>query len=148
MKESRRYDPVKSTTKKVDSDEDEYEDGWDVVLVNFQAKLHDMVRNGRPPGGLSPEMALAAKIAETVKDNLKRSVSHIFYWVFVYHFTDSVILATATPGHQSWRGKTPAECGGLPHQPAEGNPPSKANAHPGASRIVRERYEIGRLRKT
>jgi hypothetical protein len=148
MKESRRYDPVKSSTKKVDSDEDEHEDGWDVTLVKFRAKIRNIVRNGQPPGGLSPETALAAKILEIVKDDLKRSVSRIFYCVLVHRFTNSAILATATPGHQGWRGKTPAECGGLPHQPTEGDPPGKANPHSGPGQIVRERYEVGRLRKT
>jgi type II secretory pathway component PulJ len=63
-KESRKYNPVKSTRKRTIPDEDEHEDGWDATLVRFQDKLHDIVHNGQPPGGLSPEMALAAKITQ------------------------------------------------------------------------------------
>lgn len=104
-----RHNPVKST-KKDDSDGGEHEDGWDVALAQFQAKLHDIIRSGQPPGGLSPEMALAARIAKSVKEDLKRSVSHIFYCVPVHHFTVFAILATAAPGHQSWRRETLPEC--------------------------------------
>ena len=64
-----RHNPVKST-RKDDSDGGEHEDGWDVALAQFQTKLHDIIRSGQPPGGLSPEMALAARIAKSVKEVL------------------------------------------------------------------------------
>jgi len=147
-KGSRRYNPAKSTKKKDDDSEGEHEDGWDATLVEFQAKLHDLVYNGQPPGGLSPEVALAANIAKTVKEVLKRSVSRISCCILDHRFTDFAISATATPGHQGWRGKAHQECGGLPHRLAEGNRPSKAGLHSGPKRIEREEHEVGRLRKT
>jgi len=135
-KGSRKYNPVKTTKRKGDSDEVEHEDGWDVTLVRFRAKLHDIVRDGQPSGGLSPETALAARITKSIKEDLKRSVSCIFYCVPVHRFTDSAIPATAIPGYQSWRWKTPPECGGLPRMPAEGSRPSGANSHSGPRRII------------
>jgi len=134
-KGSGRHNPVKSTRKQDDPDEGEHDDGWDLTLVRFQAKLHDLVRDGQPPGGLSPEMALAAKIVKLAKEDLKRSVSHIFYCVLVHHFTNFATPATATPGHQGWRRKTPPECGGLPHRPTGGNAPGGTNSHSGPRRI-------------
>ena len=148
MRESRKYNPVRPTKKNGDSDEGKLENGWDAALTQFRAKLHDIVRSGQPSGGLSPEMALAAKIAHTVKEDLKRSVSRIFYCVLVHHFTDFAISATAAPGHQSWRGKAPPECGGLLCRPPEGDPPGKADPHSGSTRIERGQYEGGHLRKT
>ena len=127
---SRKRNPVKST-----KDSDEGENGWDATLVQFQAKLSDIVHNGQPSGGLSPEMALAAKITKTVKEDLKRSVSGIFYCVLVHRFTDSAISATATPGRQGRRGRTPPECGGLPHWAAGGNHPSEVGFQPGSRQI-------------
>jgi hypothetical protein len=132
-----RYDPVKSTTKEVGFGEGEHEDGWDAIFVRFQAKLRNMVRNRQPPGGLSFEMALVANLQESMEEDLKRSVSRIFYCVLVHRPIDSAILATAIPEHQGRRGKTPPECGGLPHQPTEGNPPSETNPHPGQRQIER-----------
>lgn len=96
---ARKHNPVKSTREKDDNDEGEHEDGWGATLVQFQAKLHDLVRNGQPSGGLPPEMALVAKITKIMKEDLKRSVSHTFYCVLVHHFTDLAISATAAPGH-------------------------------------------------
>ena len=137
-KESRRHNPVKSAGKKDDNDEGEHEDGWGATLVQFQAKLHDLVRNGQPPGGLPPEMALVAKITKQMKEDLKRSVSRTFYCVLVHRFTNIAISATAAPGHQGWRRKTCSECGRLPHRPTKGNRPSGANLHPGPKRVERE----------
>ena len=108
-----------------------------MALVQFRAKLHDIVRSGQPAGGLSPEVALAAKIIKAVKEDLKRSVSRIFYCILVHRFTDFAIPATATPGHQGWRGKTHPECGGLLYLAPEGDPPGKANSYPGSARIER-----------
>ena len=130
---SRKHNPVKSTKKKEDSDEGE--DDWDAILVQFQVKLHDIVHNGQPSGGLSPEMALAANIAKTVKEDLKRSVSRIFYCILVHRFTDSAISATATPGRQGRRGRTPPECGRLPRGAAGGNHPREADFQPGSRQI-------------
>lgn len=141
----RRYDPVKSTTNEVGFDEDDRGDGWGAVFVRFQAKLRNMVRNGQPPEGLSPEIALVAKLQEAMEEDLKQSVSRIFYCVLVHHPIDSVTLATAIPGHQGRRGKTPPKCGGLPYQPTEGNPPSETNQHPGPRQIEREQHENCRL---
>ena len=129
-KGSRKHNPVKST-----KDSDEGENGWDTILVQFQVKLHDIVHNGQPPGGLSPETALAAKISKTAKEDLKRSVSRIFYCVLVHRLTDSATSATATPGRQSRRGRTPPECGRLPHGAAGGNHPREAGFQPGSRQI-------------
>jgi len=137
-KGSRKHNPVKSTRKKDDNNEGEHEDGWGATLVQFQAKLHDFVRDGQPSGGLPPEMALVAKITKKIKEDLEQSVSHTFYCVLVHHFTNLAISATAAPGHQIWRRKTPSECGGLSHRPTEGNSPSRANLHPGPNRVGRE----------
>ena len=129
-KGSRKRNPVKST-----KDSDEGENGWDAILVQFQAKLQDIVRNGQPSGGLSPEMALAAKIAKAAKEDLKRSVSRVFYCVLVHRLTDSAILATATPGRQGRRGRTPPGCGRLLHWAAGGNHPREADFQPGSRQI-------------
>jgi len=137
-KGSRKHNPVKSARKEDDNDEGEYEDGWDATLVQFQAKLHDFVRDGQPSGGLPPEMALVAKITKLLKEDLERSVSRTFYCVLIHRFTNLVISATAAPGHQIWRRKTPSECGGLPRRPTEGSRPSRANLHPGRKRVERE----------
>ena len=65
------------------------EDGWDKTLVRFRAEFDTQysVHNGQPSGGLVPEMALA-KVTKFVKEDLKRSVSGFFYWVFAHHFTN------------------------------------------------------------
>ena len=128
----RKYNPVKST-----KDSGEGENGWDTILVQFQVKLHGIVHNGQPSGGLSPETELADNIVKTVKEDLKRSVSRIFYCVLVHRFTDSAISATATPGRQGRRGRTPPACGRLPHGAAGGNHPREAEAgfQPGPRQI-------------
>ena len=65
------------------------EDGWDQTLVRFRAKFDTQysVHDGRPSGGLVPEMALA-EVNRFVKEDLKRSVSGFFYCVPVLHFTN------------------------------------------------------------
>jgi len=99
VKESRRHNPVKSTRKKDKDDEGENEDGWDATLVQFRAKLPNLVRDEQRAGWLSLEMSLAVRIANTIKEDLERSVSHIFYCVLVHRFTDFAIPTTAAPGH-------------------------------------------------
>lgn len=90
----------------------ELEEGWDSTLVRFRAKFYEAVLNeeGEPSRGLLPEMALAAKTAKIAKDDLKRSVSGIFYCVRARHFANFAILATAAPEYYSWRRKTPEGC--------------------------------------
>lgn len=103
----RRHNPLRSTKKKTnvdegeqeDEQEDVQEDGWDVALSQFRAKLRDLVFDGEPLGEVLPEKVLAARITKLVKEELKRSVSRIFYCVLAPHFTNFVILATAFPGH-------------------------------------------------
>ena len=113
-------------------DEEDNEDGWDVTLAHFRAKLNEIVYNGQPSGGLSPETALVAKITALVKADLKRSVSRVVYCVLAPRFTNPAILATASPKHQSWRGNTPQGRGGVPHRGTEGIPPC---SRPGTGRI-------------
>ena len=60
-------------------------------MLDVEFDIPHSVHNGQPSGGFVPEMAFA-KINETVKEDLKRSVSDIFYCVFVRHFTDSLTL--------------------------------------------------------
>ena len=67
------------------------EDGWDVALANFRVALRDIVFVERPTGKESPETALAAEITKLVKEELKRSVSCIFYCVLAPHFTNFAI---------------------------------------------------------
>jgi len=117
-----------------------------VALVQFRAKLHDIVYSEQPAGGLSPEMALTkTKIA--MEEELKQSVSCIFYCVPIRRFTDVFVLATATRGHQGWRGETPQGPGGLSHRLTEGDPPSKASSCPKSRQIERDQHKDGRLRK-
>jgi len=80
----RRYDPIKSAKKKVDSKND-----WNLALVRFQDHFDTLysVQNGQPSGGLVPEMALA-DVNKFTKDDLKRSVSNDFYCVFFHHFAN------------------------------------------------------------
>ena len=120
-KGNRKYDPVNPIETRNDVYEGEHENSWDATFVRFRAKLHDIVFNGQPPGGLSPETALTAKIMKLIKEELKRSVSRVFYRVLALRFTNFAILATATSEHCSWRRKTCQERGGLPHQYTEGN---------------------------
>ena len=122
-KGKRRYNPRRSTRRKKDVDEEDQEDGWDVTLAHFRDKLNEIVYNGQPSGGLSPETALVAKIVALVKADLKRSVSRAFYCVLARHLTNPAILATAAPEHQSWRGNTPQGRGGVPHRGTERIPP-------------------------
>ena len=67
----------KTLTYKKAIDESEEGDGWDAALIRFQANVIETVFDGQAPGELPPEMALAASIAKILKDELKRSVSHI-----------------------------------------------------------------------
>jgi hypothetical protein len=67
---------MESWKKKV-SNEGQQESGWHAALVRFQVKFSDLVFDGRPPGGLLPETALAAKTTKLIKEELKRSVSRI-----------------------------------------------------------------------
>ena len=67
---------MKPPKRKKASSEGEEEFGWDTALVRFQAKLDELVFDQRPPGGLLPEKALAARITKSTKEDLKRSVSH------------------------------------------------------------------------
>ena len=85
----RRYDPVKSAGKKVDSKND-----WNQTLVRFQVQLDTLynVQNGQPSGWLVPEMALA-EVNTLVKEDLKRSVSG-FFTAFLL-----VILLICQPGN-------------------------------------------------
>ena len=105
--ESRKYNPVNLTNRKGDNDESEHGDDWGTALARFRAKLHNIVHYKQPTVGLSPEVALAAKTRNAMEEELKRSVSYIFYCVPVRRFTGVVVLVTATPGHQGWRGETP-----------------------------------------
>ena len=143
-----KYNPIKSTNRKDDCGKSEHEDGWNVALIRFRAKLHDIVHNEQPAGGLSPEMTLAARTRIAMEEELKRSVSCIFYCVPVRRFTDVVVLATATPRCQGWRGETPQGCGGLSHRPTEGNPSSKTRSCPESRRVERDQHKDGRLCKT
>ena len=77
-----------------------------MALVHLWTKLDEIVLDGQPSGGSSPEKALIANITKLVKDELKRSVSCIFYCVLVRLFTNFVILATAAPAYQGWGRKT------------------------------------------
>jgi len=138
FKESRKYSPVRSTNRKADYGKVEHEDGWDVALVQFQAKLHDIVHSVQPAGGLSPELVLAARTKNTMEEELKRSVSCVFYCVPVRRFTDVTVLATATPGCQGWRGEAPQGSRGISHRHTEGDPPSKASSCPESRRIERD----------
>jgi len=142
----RKYNPVKLSNRR-NYDEDEHEDGWDVALAQFQAKLHDIVHSGQPTVGLSPEMALAAKTRIAMEEELKRSVSCIFYCVPVRRFTDVFVLAAATPEHQGWRGETPQGHGGLSHRPTKGDIPIKASSRPESGWIGRDQHKDGRLCK-
>lgn len=94
-----------------------------MTLAHFRAKVNEIVYNGQPTGGLSPEAALVAKITALVKADLKRWVSRIVYCVIGRHFTNPVILATAPPEYQGWRRVTPAGRGGISHRDTEGTPP-------------------------
>ena len=68
-------------------------DGWNQSLARFRAKFDGefgtphSVHDGQPSGGLTPEKALAS-LNKFVKEDLKRSVSSIFYCVFAHHFTN------------------------------------------------------------
>lgn len=126
LKWGRHNPPVKPTKRKNEkgSDNGEYEGWWDTALVRFQTKLNHTVLSKQPPGRSSFEMALAAKIAKLVKEELKRSVGRIFYRVFAPHFTNSVILITAAPGYQSRRRKTRKGRGGTPYRCAGRNCPN------------------------
>ena len=97
-----KYDPFEFSDEQDEEGEDEDEEGWDVALVHLWTGLDEIVLNGQPSGGSSPEKALIAKTTKLARDELKRSVSCIFYCVVVRLFTNYVILATATPAHQGW----------------------------------------------
>jgi hypothetical protein len=75
-KEERKYNPMGSSKRTKASDNDREESGWDAALARFQVRLNELVFNGQPPGGLLPETALAAKTIKSIKEELKRSVSH------------------------------------------------------------------------
>ena len=97
-----RYDPFEWPDERDEDGEDGDEEGWDVALVHLWTKLDEIVLDGQPSGGSSLEKALIATITKTAKDELKRSVSCIFYCVFARLSTNFVILATAAPAHQGW----------------------------------------------
>ena len=53
-------------------------EGWDQALVRFRGQFGVfLVLDGQPPGGLTPEMALA-QVYKIIKDDLKNSVSGFF----------------------------------------------------------------------
>ena len=81
-------------------------ESWDQTLVRFRAHLDAIytVHDGRPSGGLVPENALA-RINKFIKEDLRRSVSDIFYSVFVHHFTNSLIRRQPLRDTEAGRGK-------------------------------------------
>ena len=99
--QGRRYTPLKAAK------EAEKREGWDEALPRFRAQLHDnlySVRDGQPSGGLVPAMALA-EIEKLAKEDLKRSVSGVFYCVVVHHFTNSPIRQQPLRGRKAGEGK-------------------------------------------
>ena len=53
-------------------------EAWDQTLARFRGQLEVFIfLDGQPPGGLTPEMALA-QVFQIVKDDLKNSVSGFF----------------------------------------------------------------------
>ena len=70
-----------------------------MALVCFETRLSKIIFNGRLHEAVSPETVLAAEITKTVKDELKRSVSCIFYCVRARRSTNFAIPATATPSY-------------------------------------------------
>ena len=126
------------------ADKGEFEDGWSGALTRFQTALVEILFDEQLLEGLSFETALAAKITEFAKDDLKRSVSCIFHCVRARHFTNSVIPATATSGYQSWRWKKAKGCRGLSHRNFAGDQPYW---YPRSRQIRRDPLEEGLLRK-
>ena len=81
---------------------------WDLTLIRFRTHFDTFsVRNGRPPGGLEPEMALA-EVGKLIKDDLEQSVSDFFYCVPVHHFTNLPTSRQPLQGKKSGEGKRKA----------------------------------------
>jgi hypothetical protein len=144
----RKYNPFKTIKNKKGSNEGGDGSSWDLALAQFRAKLNDIARNGQPPGGLSPETTLVANITKSIKEDLERSVTRIFYCVLVHHFTDFATLTIATPVYRRWKGKTTQGRGGLPYRHTEGNLPSRANSPREPGSIERDQNEGSCLCKT
>ena len=81
-------------------------EGWDQTLVRFRAHLDEayIVHDGQPSGGIVPEKALA-RLNEFIKEDLRRSVSGVFYRAFVHHFTNSSTWQQPLRDTEAGRGK-------------------------------------------
>ena len=104
-RKARRHDPAKPAKKKAKPEKED----WNPTLSRFRSHFDPLfsVQNGRPSGGLEPEMALA-DISKIVKDDLKQSVSGFFYCVLVHHFTNLPTSRQPLQGKKSGEGKRKA----------------------------------------
>ena len=85
-------------------------EAWDDTLARFRGQLQVFfVLDGQPPGGLTPEMALA-QVFQIAKDDLKNSVSGVFYWILVHHFTNLSTWRQPLHGSKTGEGKRGPRC--------------------------------------